>query len=75
MTIVATIGSGDVGKVLAHGFLKHGYRVVRGSRIPSKLDAWLAKAECRGMASTGTFDDAAMEGSIIVLCIQGSMWH
>ena len=73
MKTVAIIGSGDVGKVLANGFLKHGYRVIRASRTPSKLDDWLAEAEPKAMAATGTFEEAAKEGDIVVLCVQGSV--
>jgi glutamate dehydrogenase/leucine dehydrogenase len=35
---VAVIGSGQVGQVLADGFLAKGYPVVRASRSPEKLD-------------------------------------
>jgi predicted dinucleotide-binding enzyme len=34
MTKVAVIGSGQVGEVLADGFVKHGYEVMRASREP-----------------------------------------
>jgi len=34
---IGVIGSGDVGQVLASGFLKHGYEVVIGTRDPVKL--------------------------------------
>ena len=37
---VGVLGSGDVGKVLASGFLKHGHQVMIGSRSGSKLDDW-----------------------------------
>lgn len=37
---IGILGSGDVGKMLAQGFLKHGYTVMRGSRDPGKLTEW-----------------------------------
>ena len=60
MTKIAVIGSGVVGETLANGFLKHGYNVMRGSREPEKLAAWLKGAGPK--ASTGTFAAAARFG-------------
>jgi len=37
---IGVIGSGDVAKVLASGFLKHGHDVVIGTRDPAKLKDW-----------------------------------
>jgi hypothetical protein len=67
---VAVIGSGDVGAALADGFLKHGYEVMRASRDPSKLDGW--KADAGKGAKTGTFEQAASWGELIVLAVKGS---
>ncbi len=69
MTKVAVLGSGQVGEVLANGFLAHGHSVMRASREPSKLAAWQAGA--KGEASTGTFADAAKWGELIVLAVKG----
>jgi predicted dinucleotide-binding enzyme len=69
MTKVAVLGSGTVGEVLADGFLKHGYEVMRGSRDPSKLSDWKQKAGSR--ASTGTFAEAAGHAEIVVLAVKG----
>ena len=66
---VGVLGSGDVGKVLASGFLKLGHEVRIGSRSPEKLNDWAAKAG-EG-ASTGTFAEAAAFGDIIVLATLG----
>jgi len=41
---VAVLGTGVVGEVLANGFLKHGYEVMRASRDPQKLSEWKAKS-------------------------------
>jgi 8-hydroxy-5-deazaflavin:NADPH oxidoreductase len=67
---VAVIGSGDVGKSLANGFLKYGYEVMRGSRDPAKLDDWRRMAGKR--ASTGTFGEAAQWADIVVLAVKGT---
>jgi predicted dinucleotide-binding enzyme len=34
---IGILGSGDVAKSLAAGFIKHGHQVVFGTRDPSKL--------------------------------------
>ena len=69
MTKVGVIGSGVVGETLADGFLKHGYQVMRGSRDPSKLQAWQARAGAQ--ASIGSFADSARFGDIVVLAVKG----
>jgi len=70
MNKIAVLGSGIVGEVLANGFLKHGYTVMRASREPAKLADW--KAGAKGEASTGTFADAAKWADGVVLAIKGS---
>jgi 8-hydroxy-5-deazaflavin:NADPH oxidoreductase len=69
MKKVSVLGSGQVGEVLADGFLKHGFAAMRGSRDPSKLADWKAKAGPN--ASVGTFGEAAAWGEIIVLAVKG----
>ena len=66
---ISVLGSGIVGEVLANGFLKHGYEVMRGSRDPAKLAEWKSKAGSK--ASTGTFEHAAAYGEIVVLAVKG----
>jgi predicted dinucleotide-binding enzyme len=66
---IAVLGSGNVGTVLADGFLRHGYEVTRGSREPAKLGPWLAKAGSK--ARTATFADAARAAEIVVLAVKG----
>jgi len=66
---VGVLGSGDVGKVLAGGFLKLGHAVRIGSLSPEKLKEWAAGAG--DGASTGTFAEAARFGDIIVLATHG----
>jgi len=70
MKKIAVLGSGQVGEVLADGFLKHGYEVMRGTREPSKLAAW--KAKSGGKTSVGTFAEAARFGDIVVLAVKGT---
>jgi 8-hydroxy-5-deazaflavin:NADPH oxidoreductase len=67
---VGVIGSGVVGQVLADGFLRHGHEVVRGTRDPAKLAAWAATAGAR--ARTGTMQDAARGGEVVVLAVKGA---
>lgn len=67
---VGVIGSGDVAKVLAAGFLKHGHSVTIGSRTPDKLADWAAK---NPGARIGTFADAAAFGELLVLAVKGAV--
>jgi predicted dinucleotide-binding enzyme len=66
---IGVLGSGDVGQVLASGFLKHGHKVMIGTRDRSKLDAW-ARANAQGQV--GGVADAAKFAEVIVLAVQGS---
>ena len=65
---VGVLGSGDVAKTLASGFLKHGHEVTVGSRSPEKLADWAAKNPA---GSTGTFAAAAAFGESLVLAVKG----
>lgn len=67
---IGVLGSGVVGQALADGFLKKGHEVMRGSREPSKLQAWGANAGPR--ASTGSFVEAARFGELVVLAVKGT---
>jgi len=70
MKKVAVIGSGVVGQVLADGFLKYGYAVVRASREPEKLAAWRTGAGPN--ASTAGLAEAAKSAELVVLAVKGS---
>jgi predicted dinucleotide-binding enzyme len=70
MKKIAVLGSGQVGQVLADGFLKHGYDVMRGSREATKLEEWRKGAGPR--ASVGTFAEAAKWGEAVVLAVKGT---
>jgi len=65
---VGVIGSGGVGKVLAEGFLKHGFGVTIGSRTAGKLADWAAQ---HPGTHTGTFAEAAEFGEVVVLAVKG----
>jgi len=69
MVKVGILGSGDVGKVLAKGFLKNGYQVAIGSDHPEKLAEF--KRENPEM-ETATFDQAAQSGDIVIVCVKGT---
>jgi len=69
MQRIGVLGSGNVGTVLADGFLKHGHEVTRGSRDPAKMAGWLEKAGPKGR--TGTFAEAARWAEIVVLAVKG----
>ncbi len=66
---VGVLGSGDVAKVLAGGFLKHGHDVMMGTRDPSKLADWRRQNPA---GRVGTFADAAKFGELAVLAVKGS---
>jgi predicted dinucleotide-binding enzyme len=65
---IGVLGSGDVAKTLAVGFLKHGHQVMVGTRTPAKLAEW---ASLNPGITTGTFDAAALFGELIVLAVKG----
>jgi len=69
---VGILGSGDVAKVLASGFVRHGHQVMIGSRTPAKLADW---ASGNPKAAIGTFADAARFGELIVLAVKGAAAH
>ena len=66
---VGVLGSGDVAKVLAGGFLKHGHDVMIGTGAPAKLTDW-AKENPKGRI--GSFADAAEFGELVVLAVKGT---
>ena len=70
MKKVGILGSGAVAKVLATGFIKHGYEVMIGTRDVSKLSDW-QKQNPEG--KVGSFADTASFGGIIVLAVKGTV--
>ncbi|HYQ89600.1 MAG TPA: NAD(P)-binding domain-containing protein [Candidatus Binatia bacterium] len=65
---VGIIGSGEVAKALAAGFMEHGHVVMLGTRNPSKLEDWDWKN--RG-GIVGNIADTARFGEILVLAVKG----
>jgi predicted dinucleotide-binding enzyme len=68
MKKIGIIGSGPVGKSLAIGLKKYGYEVMISSRDTGKLDDLYRETN----ALTGTFNEAATFGEIIILAVKGS---
>lgn len=65
---VGVLGSGQVAKVLAGGFLSHGYDVMLGTRDASKLSEFQKKNPA---AKVDNFEQAAEYGDIVVLAVKG----
>ena len=69
---VGIIGSGIVGRVLATAFLKENHQVMLGTRDISKDEVVKWKNENTGGA-TGTFEETASFGDLLVLATAGSV--
>lgn len=67
MKKIGIIGSGEVGKALATGFLKHGFDVMLSSRSPEKI----AEMKKNLGAKTGSMVQAAEFGELLVLAVKG----
>jgi len=70
MKKIGIIGSGHVAQSLGNGFLKHNFEVMLNSRDESKLNAWKEKGGKH--AHTGSFEEAAKFGELVVLAVKGS---
>lgn len=66
---VGVLGSGQVAKTLAAGFLKHGHQVMLGTRDTIKLMSWIGE---NPKVIVGSFADAAKFGEIVILAVKGS---
>ncbi|MEO7765941.1 MAG: NAD(P)-binding domain-containing protein [Ferruginibacter sp.] len=66
------IGSGIVGRVLATGLLKEGHEVMLGTRNTSKTEVTDWQHENPG-GKTGSFEDAATFGDLLVLATGGAV--
>jgi predicted dinucleotide-binding enzyme len=67
---VGILGSGEVAKTLAAGFIKHGHTVTVGTSDPAKLADWAAQN--RGVR-VGTFGDTSKFGEIVLLVVKGNV--
>jgi predicted dinucleotide-binding enzyme len=65
---VGVLGSGSVAKVLARGFMTHGYEVMLGTRDASKLADFQKQ---NPKAAVGSFQEAAKFGDMVVLAVKG----
>jgi hypothetical protein len=69
MKKIAIIGSGQVGRTLASGFLKYNFPTMIGSRSKEKQKE--LKETIGGSINVGNFKDAADFGEIVVLAVKG----
>jgi predicted dinucleotide-binding enzyme len=67
---VGVLGSGDVAKSLAGGFIKHGHQVMLGTRDAGKLKDFVGQHQG---AQVGSFADAAKFGELVVLAVKGNV--
>jgi predicted dinucleotide-binding enzyme len=67
---VGILGSGDVAKSLAAGFLAHGHEPMLGTRDRAKLEGWVAQ---NPKGAVGSFADAARFGELLVLGVKGTV--
>jgi predicted dinucleotide-binding enzyme len=67
---IGILGSGDVAKTLAKGFIEHGYAVMVGSRSPGKLAEWAATYPT---IKLGTFSETAAYAELVVLSVKGTV--
>lgn len=69
MMKIGILGSGDVAKTLAAGFLKHGHTVMLGTRDTARLAEFAA---AHPPVQLGSFADAAGFAELAVLAVRGS---
>jgi len=67
---VGVLGSGDVAKSLAGGFVKHGHQVMLGTRDAGKLKDFVAQHQG---AQAGSVADVAKFGEVVVLAVKGNV--
>lgn len=67
---VGILGSGNVAKALAAGFLKHGHQAMLGTRDSAKLAEWVKQ---HPGAQVGSFEASAAFGDVVVLAVKGSV--
>ena len=66
---IGIIGSGVVAIALGEGFLRHGHKVMLGTRSPAKLSEWASK---NPGAEIGDFSETAAFAELVVLAVKGS---
>src|SRR5438309_11409735 len=68
---VGILGSGEVGQALGRGFASRGHDVKIASRNPKSETLVMWQKQTKGKASTGTFEETAKHGEILVLASLG----
>lgn len=66
---IGVLGSGDVAKTLAAGFVANGHSVMLGTRTPTKVAEWARK---NSAVQIGSFADSAKFGEVIALAVKGT---
>jgi 8-hydroxy-5-deazaflavin:NADPH oxidoreductase len=66
---IGILGSGDVAKVLAAGFLRHDHQVTLGTRAPAKLAEWAQRNPAAAVTDVAA---AARFGNVVVLAVKGA---
>jgi 8-hydroxy-5-deazaflavin:NADPH oxidoreductase len=66
---IGILGSGDVARTLASGFIAHGHEVVLGTRTRSKLSDWAQK---NPKARIEAFSEAARFAEVVILAVKGT---
>lgn len=69
MKKIGILGSGQVARVLAKGFVDAGYDVMMGTRELTKLEEFKSEVAVK----VGSFENAAVHGEIIILAVKGSV--
>lgn len=67
---VGVLGSGDVAKSLAKGFIKHGHQTMIGTRDAAKLAEW---QKSNPKAQIGSFSETAAFGEVLALAVKGAV--
>jgi 8-hydroxy-5-deazaflavin:NADPH oxidoreductase len=67
---VGVLGSGDVAKSLAEGFIKYGHQTMIGTRDAAKLAEWQRN---NPKARVGSFSETAAFGEVLALAVKGSV--
>ncbi|WP_201004780.1 NADPH-dependent F420 reductase [Paenibacillus glycanilyticus] len=68
---IGFIGSGNVGQTLGHVLVELGHDVKLGARQPAKLTNWKQSLENSGLASVGTYQEAAEHGELVINATPG----
>ena len=67
---IGIIGSGEVAKSLAQGFIKNNFEVMMGTRDTSKLKDF--NEQNGNTIKIGSFEETAQYGEIIILAVKGT---